>query len=663
MLQLAKQGDPKAIASLINRQLQPRGITTKASLKDGCLQIMLESASVPKQQVMVTGLRKLIASFDVESIQKVKVYGKQIGEEFPDWNEEFEIDRKTTSTSIAASEAISQVSPLPVPEPSATEVNIPSSELNIDPALKELAKQGDVKAISSLISNQLQRNDLVVRASLRNGLLQVVLVSSNVPSQQTTVPIIQDLLTVVESSLINKVKINGLQELSGATNSKLLWSEEFELESRASQSTTEVTIGNKAGSELPPQPVSEKSKIKTIIHEGYSLNVWQYIKQGVSLFLRNWFTFTSFTLPFFVVNIAIFLLDVHISESIQAPPSGLDDNNYTSILIFLRVLFSITNLTIWNLFCAVCLNVGIKILKRQVTRFSDFFIGFSSKYFVRVALFCIVGVLTSLWLTLLHLDIWLGYVLALPSIWLAVSYIFSMPIAIDRDTKFIPAMNLSLNIVGKNWLGIFGYISCLILICFSPIMLIYFVEYLSAYGGIFNNFYLIKIIKNACVILPIPLFTCSIAVAYMDIISMKATERKRNEKQKSYDLMGRLSAIILTIILLGYIFKNNVVLNIIISIIFLAIIMIPVCGLASIPAKIAANKGYSYWNWFWYSLFLLPFAFFHSLSLTDIGTERIKSSSNHNQLNDIEKLSELKDRGIITESEFEAKKKEILDRI
>jgi len=230
MLQLAKQGDPKAIASLINRQLQPRGITTKASLKDGCLQIMLESASVPKQQVMVTGLRKLIASFDVESIQKVKVYGKQIGEEFPDWNEEFEIDRKTTSTSIAASEAISQVSPLPVPEPSATEVNIPSSELNIDPALKELAKQGDVKAISSLISNQLQRNDLVVRASLRNGLLQVVLVSSNVPSQQTTVPIIQDLLTVVESSLINKVKINGLQELSGATNSKLLWSEEFELE-------------------------------------------------------------------------------------------------------------------------------------------------------------------------------------------------------------------------------------------------------------------------------------------------------------------------------------------------------------------------------------------------------------------------------------------------
>jgi len=98
-LQLAKQGDPKAIASLINRQLQPKGITAKASLKDGFLQIMLESASVPKQQVMVTGIRKWIDNnLSTASIQKVKLYGKQTGEEFPDWHEEFEVSRKVMST-------------------------------------------------------------------------------------------------------------------------------------------------------------------------------------------------------------------------------------------------------------------------------------------------------------------------------------------------------------------------------------------------------------------------------------------------------------------------------------------------------------------------------------------------------------------------------------
>jgi hypothetical protein len=46
LLELAKQGNAKAIATLINRQLQPKGITAKAAFKDGCLQIMLESAHI-----------------------------------------------------------------------------------------------------------------------------------------------------------------------------------------------------------------------------------------------------------------------------------------------------------------------------------------------------------------------------------------------------------------------------------------------------------------------------------------------------------------------------------------------------------------------------------------------------------------------------------------
>ncbi|WP_277926746.1 MULTISPECIES: hypothetical protein [Nostoc] len=36
LLELAKQGDAQAIASLINRQLQPKGITAKVALKDAC---------------------------------------------------------------------------------------------------------------------------------------------------------------------------------------------------------------------------------------------------------------------------------------------------------------------------------------------------------------------------------------------------------------------------------------------------------------------------------------------------------------------------------------------------------------------------------------------------------------------------------------------------
>lgn len=106
ILDLAKQGNPKAIAALINRQLQPKGITAKAALKDSCLQVMLEATQVPGQKDSVAFIRKGITNLKAPSIEKVKVYGKQVGEEFPAWSEEFELIeqiRPGTSTSSFSS--------------------------------------------------------------------------------------------------------------------------------------------------------------------------------------------------------------------------------------------------------------------------------------------------------------------------------------------------------------------------------------------------------------------------------------------------------------------------------------------------------------------------------------------------------------------------------
>jgi hypothetical protein len=58
LMKLSKEGNPQAIATLINRQLQPKGITAKAAIKNGCLQIMLESAQVLNQQALVPFIRK-----------------------------------------------------------------------------------------------------------------------------------------------------------------------------------------------------------------------------------------------------------------------------------------------------------------------------------------------------------------------------------------------------------------------------------------------------------------------------------------------------------------------------------------------------------------------------------------------------------------------------
>ena len=118
LLELAKQGNAQAIATLMNRQLQPKGITTKAALKEGCLQIILESAQAPNQQALVVFIRKGITNLGAEPINKVKVYGRQIGEEFPAFIEEFSVVAQTVQN------------------------------------LVELTKQGDMNAINTLIEEQ-----------------------------------------------------------------------------------------------------------------------------------------------------------------------------------------------------------------------------------------------------------------------------------------------------------------------------------------------------------------------------------------------------------------------------------------------------------------------------------------------------------------------------
>ncbi|QFS47711.1 hypothetical protein [Nostoc sphaeroides] len=88
-LKLAKQGDVQAIGVLINRSLQPKGINAKIAFKNSCLKVMLESTLVPEQQVLVEFIRRGITGLNISSVKIVQVYGRQTGEDFPAWSQEF----------------------------------------------------------------------------------------------------------------------------------------------------------------------------------------------------------------------------------------------------------------------------------------------------------------------------------------------------------------------------------------------------------------------------------------------------------------------------------------------------------------------------------------------------------------------------------------------
>ena len=197
LLELAKQGDVNAIATLMNRKLQPKGIIAKAGMKNDCLQIVLSAAEVPPQQTLVALIHKSMTSLGAEAIKRVKVYGKQTGEEIPAWDEEFEVVAQTV------------------------------------PNFEELAKQGDVNAIATLISQWLNSQSITAKVSQKDSCLQVMLISAQVPEQQAVVPPIRDGLMSLGIQSVKKVKIYGRETGDDFPD----WQQEFELEEQINLSS------------------------------------------------------------------------------------------------------------------------------------------------------------------------------------------------------------------------------------------------------------------------------------------------------------------------------------------------------------------------------------------------------------------------------------------
>ncbi|MEH2397763.1 hypothetical protein [Nostoc sp.] len=97
ILELAKQGDTNAINTLVNEWLNLPRITPKTSFKQNCLQIMLESFEVPVQQLVVPLICDGLIHSNIKYFHSIKIYGRLTGEDFPDWQQEIELEALVNS--------------------------------------------------------------------------------------------------------------------------------------------------------------------------------------------------------------------------------------------------------------------------------------------------------------------------------------------------------------------------------------------------------------------------------------------------------------------------------------------------------------------------------------------------------------------------------------
>jgi hypothetical protein len=85
-LELAQKGNPKAIASLLNIFLNAQGVNTVIGVKEGCLHIILESQTVPNQQLLAPVVAKEYKSWQISHWSKVRIHGRQAGSKSVTWS-------------------------------------------------------------------------------------------------------------------------------------------------------------------------------------------------------------------------------------------------------------------------------------------------------------------------------------------------------------------------------------------------------------------------------------------------------------------------------------------------------------------------------------------------------------------------------------------------
>ena len=95
-------------------------------------------------------------------------------------------------------------------------------------------------------------------------------------------------------------------------------------------------------------------------------------------------------------------------------------------------------------------------------------------------------------------------------------------------------------------------------------------------------------------------------------------------------------------------------------------------GLGVIPGVIAKNKGYNFWLWWFYGWMIFIAAIIHVNVIPNKKTQQVPINATsqipycpptnlgQSAADELKKYKELKDQGVVTEEEFQAKKEQLL---
>jgi voltage-gated potassium channel Kch len=91
LLELSRNGDPKAIATFLNQQLRGKNATASADWQGGQLNIRFESAELPSQPRLLAFVRRTMKILRVEAVETLRVYAYEPQKPLPVWTYQLEL--------------------------------------------------------------------------------------------------------------------------------------------------------------------------------------------------------------------------------------------------------------------------------------------------------------------------------------------------------------------------------------------------------------------------------------------------------------------------------------------------------------------------------------------------------------------------------------------
>lgn len=170
LLERARQGDAQAIATLLNRVLEPLGIVAALTVSAETLHLTLEAASTPEASTVLPVIYRGLLQLQIATLRRVEIRARASGGGAPAWSEQIANHRGAL--------------------------------------LKGLAQQGDEAAMQHLLNRAIAHKQLTSRVHVAEEQLQVLLEGDHLPEPAIAVMLVQREVASWQALRIDTIEIH-----------------------------------------------------------------------------------------------------------------------------------------------------------------------------------------------------------------------------------------------------------------------------------------------------------------------------------------------------------------------------------------------------------------------------------------------------------------------